>query len=99
LLGAFLERNRFQEVWTRAQKNYRTSDALIRAFHVWFDAFRTLKLIHDLTDNAFPRCDMFVALSEMFDLMGVSCPVAINGQTRSSLRDQIKIINVFNIMQ
>ena len=95
LLESFLRGRRFQEAWTRIQKNHPDPEALSRAFHVWFDGFKTLKLIHDLTEKAFPRVDMFVALGEMFNMAGVPCPVAISERTRSNLRDQMQILNAF----
>lgn len=40
------------------------SDAftLVRHLHTWFDAFRTLKLIHYLTQQAFPRRELLQAI-------------------------------------
>jgi hypothetical protein len=44
----------------------RSGDAatMLRAFHTWFDAFRTLKLVHALRDGGFPSLDYRVALAE-----------------------------------
>lgn len=44
----------------------RSSDAasMLRAFHIWFDAFRTLKLVHALRDGGFPSLSYREALAE-----------------------------------
>ena len=42
----------------------REPDALLRRLHTWFDAFRTLKLIHALRDAAFPSMGWRQALTE-----------------------------------
>jgi hypothetical protein len=99
VLGTFLEANRFDEAWPRIQNNYRGHDVLTKAFHVWFDGFKTLKLIHDLTDKAFPRTDMFRAIGDLFEMMDVACPCGVSERTRLSLPDQMQILNVFKSMK
>lgn len=99
LLRSFLELNRFQEVWPRIQRNHREHDALVRQFHVWFDGFKTMKLIHYLTENGFPQRDMFSVLNNMFDMMNIHCSVAMNEKTRSNLDEQIQVLNVLKMMQ
>ncbi len=51
----FLEERHFSQVWPRFQKQYREKEALLSAFHRWFDGFVTLKYIHRLTEQAWPR--------------------------------------------
>ncbi len=99
LLRSFLELNRFQEVWPRIQRNHREPDALAKQFHVWFDGFKTMKLIHYLTEKGFPQRDMFLALKDIFDMMNIHCPVAMSEKTRSNLAEQMQILNVFKLMQ
>lgn len=94
LLRSFLELNRFQEVWPRIRRNHREPDALVRQFHVWFDGFKTMKLIHYLTENVFPQRDMFSVLKDMFDMMNIHCPVALNEKTRSNLDQQLQVLNI-----
>jgi hypothetical protein len=95
LLGSFLELNHFQEVWPRIQRNHRDIDALGRQFHVWFDSFKTMKLVHYLTENGFSQKDMFVVLKDLFGMMNIPCPIAMNEKTRSNLEEQMQILNVF----
>lgn len=51
----FLEMRRFSDIWHGFQRQYKTSDALLTAFHRWFDGFVTLKYIHWLTEKEWPR--------------------------------------------
>ena len=51
----FLESRGFPTVWGRFQQQYKTQNALLAAFHRWFDGFVTLKYIHWLTEKEWPR--------------------------------------------
>jgi hypothetical protein len=51
----FLESRGFPDIWERFQRQYKTKDALMAAFHRWFDGFVTLKYIHWLTEKEWPR--------------------------------------------
>ncbi|MGA2331413.1 MAG: glycosyltransferase family 2 protein [Syntrophales bacterium] len=51
----FLENRGFTDIWGRFQRQYKTKDALLAAFHRWFDGFVTLKYIHYLTEKEWPR--------------------------------------------
>lgn len=76
LLLSFLERNQFSETWERIRKNSKGQEMLLRHFHCWFDAFKTLKLIHFLTDHGYPLADMFRALEALLKLMGGEAHIA-----------------------
>ena len=39
--------------------------------HFWFDAFRTLKLIHYLRDETYPNINMFDAIDELLKMMSI----------------------------
>ncbi|MDO9558124.1 MAG: hypothetical protein Q7I89_00365 [Syntrophales bacterium] len=99
LLRSFLDLNRFQEIWPRIRRNHHEPDALARQFHVWFDGFKTMKLVHYLTENGFPRCEMFAALKDLFEMMNFHCPVAMSEKTRSNLDEQRQVLNVLKMMQ
>jgi hypothetical protein len=51
----FLETRGFSGIWGRFQRQYKTRDAMLAAFHRWFDGFVTLKYIHWLTEKEWPR--------------------------------------------
>jgi glycosyltransferase involved in cell wall biosynthesis len=51
----FLKQNDFEAVWERVFKNTKNETSYLKkAFHVWFDAFRTLKYIH-FSEDKYPR--------------------------------------------
>lgn len=54
----FLERRGFPLVWKRFRSQYKTSPAILAAFHRWFDGFVTLKYIHWLTEKKWPRVSL-----------------------------------------
>jgi hypothetical protein len=68
-LLAFLELHQFAAAWSRIRKNVKRPEGLPRHFHCWFDAFKTLKLIHFLTDQGLPQIKMFYALEQLLCLM------------------------------
>ena len=94
LLASFLELNRFQQVWHRIQRNHRDPDRLRKQFHVWFDGFKTMKLVHYLTENGFERGDMFAALNDLFDMMHINYPIAVNENTNSNIGEQMQILDL-----
>jgi hypothetical protein len=51
----FLEERGFSQIWPRFRRQYRDREALLAAFHRWFDGFVTLKYIHRLTEQTYPR--------------------------------------------
>ncbi|MBA4396904.1 MAG: hypothetical protein C0394_05920 [Syntrophus sp. (in: bacteria)] len=93
LLSAFLELNCFQQVWPRIQRNHRDHDRLRKQFHVWFDGFKTMKLVHYLTENGFPRGEMFAVLQDLFDMMKIHCPVAMSEKTKSNIPEQMQVLD------
>jgi len=47
-----------------ALKHSKSVDGFVRQMHIWFDGFRTLKLVHGLQRNGYPP----VAIGELYDL-------------------------------
>jgi len=76
-LSDFLSERAFPDVWEKIRRNSRNVGFLQRQFHVWFDGFLTLKLIHRLNDHAFPPVAMEEALRDLFETMGVTPPVPL----------------------
>jgi hypothetical protein len=56
----FLKKRGFEQVLPQFQKQYRGNDALLSAFHRWFDGFVTLKYIHWLTECTWPRQPLII---------------------------------------
>ena len=65
-LHSFLIENSFKESWEKIVLNSKTNEQIQKQKMIWFDGFRTLKLIHYLRDNGSPSAKMFDALDEMF---------------------------------
>ena len=55
---AWLVERKFHDIWAKLQTNSRDHKMLLQRFHEWMDAFQTLKLIHHLSDNHYPRVEM-----------------------------------------
>jgi hypothetical protein len=64
-LADFLEENNFQIVWKRICVKHKTTEKRNWHFHEWFDAFKTMKLIHYLTETAYPTVSMQRAISAL----------------------------------
>ena len=54
----WLNERDFPNVWPKLQANARDNQMLLQRFHEWLDAFQTLKLVHYLSDNHYPRIDL-----------------------------------------
>ncbi len=65
-LHSFLIESSFKESWGKIILNSKTKEQIQKQKMIWFDGFRTLKLIHYLRDNGFSSVNMFDALDEMF---------------------------------
>jgi len=65
-LGEYLDLTRFGEIWGKLRRNNPGQEALLKAFHGWFDGLKTMKLIHHLSAEPFPRCEPEDALEELF---------------------------------
>ena len=54
-LESYLRQAGFAPVWDKLLRNSPDGRRLMTSFNAWFDAFRTMRLIRYLTDNAYPR--------------------------------------------
>ncbi|MCU7492156.1 MAG: glycosyltransferase family 2 protein [Ignavibacteria bacterium] len=70
-MRSFLEEQNFSRDWKKILANSKSGVQISRQKKLWFDGFRTLKLIHFLRDNGFPPDNMFDALDEVFSRMGI----------------------------
>jgi hypothetical protein len=70
-LYKFLVEQNFEESWNKILKNSDSIEEIRKQKIFWFDAFRTLKLIHYLRDNVYPNTNVYEALkffSNKFEL-------------------------------
>ena len=69
-LAAFLRQAGFEPVWERLKQNSSGPKALTAAFHGWFDALKTVRLVHHLS-GVYPRCRPEAALPALFAFCGL----------------------------
>lgn len=66
--------------WDNLKKNNRSQDTLIKAFHGWFDGLKTMRLIHHLSDTAFPRCEPEDAMPGLLEWARLEVPEGSGNQ-------------------
>ena len=69
LLASFLERSDFPTVWDRICRTHKRREKRVRHFQEWFDAFQTMKLIHYLTEAAYPTLGLWQAVPKLLELV------------------------------
>lgn len=68
----FLQAMRFEQWRQKTLANVATVPALRRQLHRWMDGFRTLKFVHWLTDERYPRVPVQRAAREMLVWQGIA---------------------------
>ncbi len=80
ILHDYLEQAGFRDSWENMRRSNRSGTKLKEAFHGWFDAFRTMRLIHELSDRAYPRIEPEAAVAPLLGHAGQVAPASIGGQ-------------------
>ena len=80
VLAMFMEEIDFGSAWENLQKNNQGADKFVTAFHGWFDAFRTMRLIHELSDRAYPRIAPEPAVVPLLERAGLTGPNSASEQ-------------------
>lgn len=88
VLHDVLEQAGFAAGWENFKKNTRGEVKFMAAFHSWFDAFRTMRLIHELSDRAYPRVSPEEAVKALLGRTGQIIPDAVGGQLEMLRRMQ-----------
>lgn len=91
-LHSFLDRHEFATIWERIRGANCRHEYLTRQFHDWFDGFKTLKLIHELSADAFPPIHMFKALNILFHQMNIPIAAGILDNTECRTLDEQMLI-------
>jgi len=81
-LAAYLRGEGFPAAWSRLRRQHRSRQALLRAFHGWFDALRSLRLIHQLCAAGHPRVEPEQSLPALLRQCGSEAPADAAGQLR-----------------
>jgi len=89
----FLVQNSFEDSWNKILKNSKSDEQKQKQKQIWFDGFRTLKLIHYLRDNGFPLVNMFEALDEIFEITKHKLQFK-RREIIPSVEDQLKYLNI-----
>jgi len=71
-LNEFLKVNSFSQNWEQIIKNSKSDEQIQKQKKLWFDGFKTLKLIHYLRDTEFPPGKMFDVLDDIFLNYGIN---------------------------
>jgi hypothetical protein len=79
-LQGYLEVSGFPCAWERLRNNNRSSETLLSAFHGWFDALRTMKLIHHLSATHLPRCGPEEGVPPLLERAGLERVTGVAGQ-------------------
>jgi hypothetical protein len=91
-LQEFLNEINFIETWGKLKKNFPQHNNLLKQFHAWFDGFKTLKLIHYLTDHQYPKIDVIKAVKIMHAKINSNMPLQIQ-------RDQASAMEILAYLQ
>lgn len=92
-LAEFLVLQGFEADWNRILVNSKIDTQINRQKMVWFDGFRTLKLIHYLRDNAFGPVNTFQALDEIFNYAGLPSDLRWESDCLPPLEIQLKYLH------
>ncbi|APG28473.1 hypothetical protein A7E78_11840 [Syntrophotalea acetylenivorans] len=79
-LADFLQKEKFPVLWDRLKGNHGTPDALLKAFHDWFDGLKTTRLIHHLCATSFPRCQPETVVPELLKAAGLPASACLTEQ-------------------
>jgi glycosyl transferase family 2 len=86
-LAEFLTDAGFQAAWDNLRRHNADQGRLQSAFHGWFDAFRTMRLMHHLTERAFPRTQPEEAVPPLLERTGHQSPANL-----SSMLDRLRAL-------
>jgi len=77
-LFQFLVEQDLQKFLSKVLLNSKNPAEIEKQKHYWFDAFRTLKLIHYLRDVAYPNINMFDASDKLLKMMNIENYISRN---------------------
>lgn len=101
-LAQFLNQNNFDLQWNRILNSTKSEAQIQKQKNIWFDGFKTMKLVHFLRDSTIPNINMFDALDLFFDRININLnilrkeeipPVEIQIQYLHKLREAESILN------
>ncbi|WKZ69413.1 MAG: hypothetical protein QY331_15740 [Melioribacteraceae bacterium] len=93
-LNQFLVNNNFESAYQQIIKNSKSAEQLNRQKKIWFDSFKTLKLVHFLRDNGYPEMPMFDALNNVYTQLGLIELELHKENLLPSIQKQIEYLNL-----
>lgn len=93
-LNQFLVNNNFESAYQQIIKNSKSAGQLNRQKKIWFDSFKTLKLVHFLRDNGYPEMPMFDALNIVYTQLGLIELELHKENLLPSIQKQIEYLNL-----
>ncbi len=88
VLADYLEHSGWRTVWPRLQSTHQANANRRRAFHAWFDGFKTMRLVHLLCDSGFRRGEPTEVLPEYFNWGGRRCP-----RTVAEMLEELRLLD------
>ncbi len=92
-LKKFLDEQKFVKDWNKILRNSNSTEQIQRQKKLWFDGFKTLKLIHHLRDEAFSDRNMFEVLDEIFNIINFECGIK-RAENIPPLEKQIEYLSI-----
>ncbi len=92
-----LLQNNYPKQWEKILSNTKSGRQLTHQRKIWFDGFKTLKLIHHLRDTAFRKINMFDALDMLFIKLGINNSIDRNGADIPELNIQKEYLNLLKL--
>ncbi len=93
-LSSFLRDQHFEKTWEKICRG--PSHQIARQKKIWFDGFRTLKLIHYLRDNGYPPMPAFKAISDLLKLHNLELP-ELSTDLIPGFEEQQKLLNYMRL--
>ncbi len=93
----FLLQNNYPKQWEKILSNTKSGRQLTHQRKIWFDGFKTLKLIHHLRDTAFPKINMFDALDMLFLKLGINKSIDRDEADIPELNIQKEYLNLLRL--
>lgn len=98
-LHKFVIDNKIELFWKKLCSQKLNDTQIKRQKHYWFDAFKTLKLIHHLRDTSYPLINMFDAIDQMLELSGIDEKISRNKNSLPGLDKQKEYLLLLRKLQ
>ncbi|MEN8165042.1 MAG: glycosyltransferase family A protein [Acidobacteriota bacterium] len=90
-LECFLNQRGFAEIWPGLKQNAPDLAGLEAQFHRWFDAFKSLKLMHHLRDHGYPPMAIEEAVADLLPSIGAEVDCCVDSDRLFHLLDQLRV--------